>query len=55
MLKVLYLEDSLPDVEIIRELLIDAGFNLDMDCTATENGFITLLRNRTHDIILSDF
>ncbi len=32
-LKVLYLEDSPRDIEIIRELLLDAGYDLSMDCT----------------------
>ena len=55
MLRALLLEDSPQDVEIIRELLIDAGFELDMDCTALEKEFISLLRSRTYDIILADF
>ena len=55
MLKLLLLEDSPEDVEIIRELLINAGFDLDMDCTAVELEFISLLRSHTYDIILSDF
>jgi len=55
MLRALLLEDSPQDVEIIRELLIDAGFDLDMDCTALEKEFISLLRSRTYDIILADF
>ncbi|MCX6148908.1 MAG: response regulator [Ignavibacteriales bacterium] len=55
MLRVLILEDSPQDVEIIRELLIDAGFDLDMDCTALEKEFVSLLRSNTYDVILADF
>ena len=55
MLRALLLEDSPRDVEILRGLLIDAGFDLDMDCTALEKEFISLLRSRTYDIILADF
>ncbi len=54
-LKVLYLEDSTQDVELIRELLIEAGFDLSMDCTDKEKEFTSLLRKNTYDIILSDF
>jgi PAS domain S-box-containing protein len=54
-LKVLYLEDSPRDAEIIRELLIDSGYELNMDCTAAEKEFISLLRSHKYDLILSDF
>jgi PAS domain S-box-containing protein len=55
MLRALLLEDSPRDVEILRELLIDAEFDLTMDCTAAEKEFISLLRSRTYDIIFADF
>jgi PAS domain S-box-containing protein len=54
-LKVLYLEDSPQDVEIIRELLTDAGYDLSMDCTRKKKEFYSFLRSRTYDVILSDF
>jgi light-regulated signal transduction histidine kinase (bacteriophytochrome) len=54
-LKVLLLEDSPKDTDIIREFLIDAGYNLKIDCTAAENEFVSFLRTREYDIILSDF
>ena len=54
-LNVLCLEDSPRDAEIIREFLIDAGYNLNMDCIAVEKEFVSLLRSRKYDIILSDF
>ena len=51
----LCLEDSPRDAEIMRELLTDAGYDLNMDCTAIEKEFVSFLRNRRYDIILSDF
>jgi CheY-like chemotaxis protein len=54
-LKLLSLEDEPRDAEIIRELLIDSGFDLVMDCTAIEKDFVSFLRGNTYDIILSDF
>jgi PAS domain S-box-containing protein len=54
-LNVLCLEDSPHDAEIMRESLIDAGYNLDMDCTAVETEFVSFLRSHKYDLILSDF
>jgi PAS domain S-box-containing protein len=54
-LNVLCLEDSPKDAELIRELLVDSGYLLNLDCTATEKEFVSFLRGRTYDIILSDF
>lgn len=54
-LKALYLEDSPKDVEIIQELLADAGFVLFMDCTEKKKEFTALLRRNKYDVILSDF
>ena len=54
-MKVLYLEDSPRDVEIIRELLTDAGYDLSMDCAEKKMEFTSLLRSHTYDVILSDF
>ncbi|MCU0474286.1 MAG: PAS domain S-box protein [Bacteroidales bacterium] len=54
-LTVLCLEDSPRDAEILREFLIDAGYDLNMDCTAAEKEFVSFLSNRRYDIILSDF
>jgi PAS domain S-box-containing protein len=54
-LNVLCLEDSPQDAEIIRELLIDAGYDLHMNCTDAAKEFVSLLRSRKYDLILSDF
>jgi len=54
-LKVLSLEDSKRDFEIIREQLLDAGFKLEMIRVEKENEFLFSLRNAKWDIILADF
>ncbi|MFZ4520326.1 MAG: sensor histidine kinase [Bacteroidales bacterium] len=54
-LNVLSLEDSIRDFEIIREQLIDAGYNLKMWRVETEAGFRNALLNNSFDIILADF
>jgi PAS domain S-box-containing protein len=54
-IRVLCLEDSPQDVEIMREMIKDAGYDLNMDCTAAEKEFVSFLRGSTYDIILSDF
>lgn len=54
-LNVLYLEDNPKDAEVCRELIIDAGYNLDIDITATEKEFESFLLFHKYDIILSDF
>ena len=53
--QVLSLEDSKRDFEIIRELLIDEGFDLKMDRVENEHEFVSALHNQKYDIILSDF
>ena len=54
-LRVLCLESSPPDIEIIRELLTGAGYDLSMDCAVEKDEFVSLLRSHTYDVILSDF
>ncbi|MBI5476635.1 MAG: PAS domain S-box protein [Ignavibacteriales bacterium] len=54
-IKILCLEDSSRDMEIIAELLRDAGIELTIDWAATEKKFVSFLRNNKYDIILSDF
>jgi two-component sensor histidine kinase/DNA-binding response OmpR family regulator len=54
-LKILHLEDSLPDAELIRELLIDAKLDMSIDCVETEQEFEALLRSNQYDLILADF
>lgn len=54
-LKVLCLEDSQHDAEIMREILIDAAFDLNMDIVSTEREFVSFLHNQKYDIILADY
>lgn len=54
-LKVLVLEDSLRDLELIRELLLDSGYILDLTHVENSTGFKSALLDNKFDIILSDF
>jgi PAS domain S-box len=54
-LKILLLEDSQRDSEIISELLIDEGFNLIIERVDNSKEFISSLRSQKYDVILSDF
>jgi len=54
-LRVLCLEDSHRDIEIMRKLLDGAGYELRMDCTEKEDEFTSFLRNHSYDVIFSDF
>lgn len=54
-LKVLYLEDSIFDFEIISNQLINAGFNLTIVHVDKEIDYTTQLIENQYDIILSDF
>ncbi|MFZ2955733.1 MAG: response regulator [Candidatus Ozemobacteraceae bacterium] len=56
LLNILYLEDSPRDAELIRETLIDAGFEATFDLAATKEEYTSFLcGDRRYDIILSDF
>lgn len=54
-LKVLSLEDSIPDFEIICYQLMNAGYDLKITRVDMEQEFRTLLQTNRFDIILSDF
>ena len=54
-LKVLSLEDSSHDFEILSELLINAGFDLTISRVETKNDYVSSLHNNYWDIILADF
>ena len=54
-LKVLLLEDLPRDIELIRELLIDSGFDLHMECTDKRSKVHLLASGGNYDIILADF
>jgi PAS domain S-box-containing protein len=54
-LKILSLEDSLKDYEIICELLTDEGFDFLIERVENQAGFIHSLQTQKYDVILSDF
>ncbi len=54
-LKILVLEDSPIDFELIQEQLADAGYILDVTHVENEAGFNLSLHENSYDIILSDF
>ncbi len=55
LLNVLSLEDSAQDFEIIREQLIDVGYNLNITRVEKENEYVSSLHNNKYDVILADF
>jgi PAS domain S-box-containing protein len=54
-LSVLHLEDSLPDAELVRERLADAGPEVRVDWAANEREFESFLRHGEYDVILADY
>lgn len=54
-LNVLYLEDSVRDFEIIRELLVDDGYDLNISRVENKSEFESSIRTNNYDIILADF
>lgn len=54
-LKILSLEDSAKDFELVKELLEDAGYTFTIERVETEEAFTSLLHQQTWDIILADF
>jgi len=54
-LRILHLEDSPQDAEIIRERLIDAGFSIQMDWASNEQEFTTFLQRGGYDLVLADY
>ena len=54
-LRVLHIEDSPRDAEIIRERLITAGFSLHLDWAANEQEFTSFLQGGGYDLVLADY
>ena len=54
-LSVLILEDSAKDYELLCEQLESAGFLLDLTHVDSKSDFISALKNKNYDIIISDF
>src|ERR1035437_5942137 len=51
-LRILHLEDSRKDAEIIRERLIDAGLSMQMDWAANKQEFTAFLQRGEYDLVL---
>jgi CheY-like chemotaxis protein len=54
-LKILVLEDSRFDLELIEVQLSDAGYLLDVTHVENEKAYIIALHEKRYDVILSDF
>lgn len=54
-LRILCVEDSPLDAEVIQVLLKQAGFRVNIDRTDMKEEYIHLLQKNTYDVILSDF
>lgn len=54
-LKIVYLEDSLQDLELFSKMLTDVGFQLNLTHVDNEKGYREQLEKEHFDIILSDF
>ncbi len=54
-IKILCLEDSPSDAELICEMLADAGYAPVMDLVETEKEFVSHLSDCNYDLIISDF
>jgi PAS domain S-box-containing protein len=54
-LRILHLEDSPRDAELIREKLIDTCFPLQLDWAANEHEFAKFLQSSGYDLVLADY
>ena len=54
-LRVLCLEDSPSDAELVRRVLTAAGWDLELDLAAERGRFEELLAGRSYDVILADY
>ncbi len=54
-LRILHIEDSPQDAEIIREVLLDSGFFVQIDWAANEQEFSVFLQQDKYDLIIADY
>ena len=54
-LRILHLEDSADDAELIRERLIATGLAVQIDWAGNEEDFTSFLRHGGYDLILADY
>jgi len=55
LLNVLCLEDELKDAELLNEMLVDAGYLVNMDIAKEEKEYLSFLKGRNYDLILADY
>src|SRR6185436_19871647 len=54
-LRILHLEDNANDAQLVAMLLRQEEFKADIERVETRNEFLSALKGRTFDVILSDF
>jgi len=54
-IKILHIEDSPLDAEIIRERLADGGYAISVDWASNEQEFTAFLKKEKYDLILADY
>jgi two-component system, sensor histidine kinase and response regulator len=54
-LKILCLEDAPKDAELLKEMLVDAGYEVEMDVAEDQTAFTSSLITGKYDIILADY
>ena len=54
-LRILHLEDSRIDAELVQELLRDAGLEAEFECVDSKDGFVAALARDRPDVILADY
>ena len=54
-LRVLLIENSKPEFELIKAQLEKSGISALIECVDTENGFVTALKGFAPDVVLSDY
>jgi signal transduction histidine kinase/ActR/RegA family two-component response regulator len=54
-LRILHIEDSPFDAEIIRERLSDAGYSFQIDWVSNQQEFTSYLETGVHDLVLADY
>jgi|WetSurMetagenome_2_1015567.scaffolds.fasta_scaffold09909_3 PAS domain S-box-containing protein len=51
----LLLEDVPKDAELLKEMLLDEGFDIQIDVVETESAYVSSLKSHNYDIIYADF
>jgi signal transduction histidine kinase/CheY-like chemotaxis protein len=54
-LRILHLEDSRVDAELVREVLLGAGLQVEVECVDRRETYVAALERGGHDLILADY